>query len=306
MSQKLVVVYGAATIGQELVQAVATAGCDVFLIDHSEEMLKKGMERVENQLDAEIARWGLTGGEKRAILSRIKTGTCIKDAQKAWLIIETLKETLEVKRQLFKELDEICPPETILASNSATISITEIASECKHPERTIAMHFQSPIPKVPLIEISRGLHTSDATFEAAQRFSAMMNKTSICVYDCPGFVTTRIILPMINQAVKVLEEGIAGCDQIDTAMKLGFGLNSGPLTLADKIGIDTIVFYLENLYTETFDQSYLPAKLLKKLVRAGFKGLKSGRGFYAYGKDGLRIDNSELKSDQLSQAKCCK
>lgn len=304
MSQKIVVVYGAATIGQELVQAVATAGCEVILIDHSEEMLKKGIERVEKALDAEIIRWGLTGGEKRAIMSRIKTSTNINDTAKAWLVIETLKETLEVKRQLFKELDAVCPPTTILASNSATISITEIAAECLHPERTIAMHFQSPIPKVPLVEISRGLKTNIETFESAVRFATMMHKTTISVYDCPGFVTTRIILPMINQAVKVLEEGIAPCEQIDAAMKLGFGLNAGPMALADKIGIDTVVFYLENLYKETFDQSYLPAKLLKKLVRAGFKGVKSGRGFYRYGTDGLRVSDSGLKTEQLSQANC--
>lgn len=304
MSQKIVVIYGAATMGQELVQAVATAGCDVILIDHAPEKLAKGIAKVEAALDAEIARWGLTGGEKRAIMSRIKTSTDIKDAPKGWMVIETLKETLEVKRKLFKELDAICPPTTILASNSATISITEIASECQHPERTIAMHFQSPIAKVPLVEISRGLKTDETTFEAAIRFSNMMRKTNICVYDCPGFVSTRIVLPMINQAVKVFEEGIASCEQIDTAMKLGFGLNAGPMALADKIGLDTVVFYLENLYKETFDQSYLPAKLLKKLVRAGYKGVKSGRGFYRYGNDGLRIEDSGLKAEQLLQANC--
>jgi len=302
MSQKTVVVYGAATLGQELVQAVATAGCEVILIDHSEEKLKKGLARVEASLDAEIARWGLTSSEKRAIMSRIKASTRKEEATKGWLVIETLKETLEVKRQLFKELDEICKPETILASNSATISITEISAECSHPQRAIAMHFQSPIVKVPLVEISRGLMTNDTTYEAAVRFANMMRKTVISVYDCPGFVTTRIVLPMINQAVKVLEEGIAHCEQIDTAMKLGFGLNAGPLTLADKIGIDTVVFYLENLYKETFDQSYLPAKLLKKMVRASYKGVKTSKGFYHYGEDGMRIDNSGLTIEQLSQA----
>ncbi|PKL47158.1 MAG: 3-hydroxybutyryl-CoA dehydrogenase [Candidatus Riflebacteria bacterium HGW-Riflebacteria-2] len=302
MSQKIVVVYGAATLGQELVQAVATAGCEVILVDHSEEKLKKGLARVEAALDAEIARWGLTSSEKRAIMSRIKSSTQVSEAAKGWLVIETLKETLEVKRQLFKELDAICKPDTILASNSATISITEISSGCSYPQRTIAMHFQSPIVKVPLVEISRGLMTDDTTYEAAVRFANMMRKTVISVYDCPGFVTTRIVLPMINQAVKVLEEGIAPCEQIDTAMKLGFGLNTGPLALADKIGIDTVVFYLENLYTETFDQSYLPAKLLKKMTRAGYKGVKSNHGFYRYGEDGMRTENSGLKVEQLSQA----
>lgn len=301
MKQKIVVVYGAATLGQELVQAVATAGCEVILIDHSEEKLKKGLTRVEAALDAEIARWGLTTGEKRAIMSRIKGTTNKEDAAKGWLVIETLKETLEVKRQLFKELDAICKPEAILASNSATISITEIAAECQYPQRTIAMHFQSPIVKVPLVEISRGLKTDETTYEAAVRFANMMRKTVISVYDCPGFVTTRIILPMINQAVKVLEEDIATCEQIDTAMKLGFGLNAGPLGLADKIGIDTVVFYLENLYKETFDQSYLPAKLLKKMARAGLKGLKSNHGFYVYGEDGMRVENSGLQVKQMAQ-----
>ncbi|MDD3147808.1 MAG: 3-hydroxyacyl-CoA dehydrogenase NAD-binding domain-containing protein [Candidatus Riflebacteria bacterium] len=302
MSQKVVVIYGAATMGQELVQAVATAGCEVILIDHSEEKLNTGLKKVETALDSEIARWGLTSGEKRAIMSRIKGTTDIRESVKGWLVIETLKETLDVKRQLFKELDATCNPATIIASNSATISITEIAAGCKYPERTIAMHFQSPIPKVPLVEISRGLKTSDETFATAVRFAKMINKNVVSVYDCPGFITTRIILPMINQAVKVLEEGTASCEQIDTAMKLGFGLNAGPLALADKIGVDTVVFYLENLYGETFDQSYLPAKLLKKMVRAGYKGVKTSKGFYKYGSDGLRLSASGLRVEQLSQA----
>jgi 3-hydroxybutyryl-CoA dehydrogenase len=300
MTQKQVAIYGAATMGQELAQAVASSGTGVILIDYDEEMLKKGLARIEASLDAEIARWGLTSGEKKAILGRIVTSTSIDDVSKADFVIETLKETIEVKCQLFKELDKICPPETILASNSATISITEIAAECKHPERTIAMHFQSPIPKVPLVEISRGLHTNPQTYESALRLAKAMQKTVVSVYDCPGFVTTRIALPMINQAVKVLEEGIANCETIDTSMKLGFGLNSGPLALADRIGLDTVVYFLENLYKETFDQSYLPAKLLKKLIRAGFKGIKSQRGFYQYDKNMNRIPESALKITDLS------
>jgi 3-hydroxybutyryl-CoA dehydrogenase len=303
MTQNTVAIYGAATMGQELALAVAASGAGVILIDHSDSMLKKGLARIEAALDSEIARWGITSGEKKAILDRIQTSTSITDAVKSNFVIETLKETWEVKCQLFKEIDELCPAETIIASNSATISITEIAAECKHPERTIAMHFQGPIAKVPLVEISRGLHTSQETYEAAMRLAKMMHKTVVSVYDCPGFVTTRIALPMINQAVKVLEEGIANCDTIDTAMKLGFGLNSGPLALADRIGLDTVVFYLENLYKETFDQSYLPAKLLKKLLRAGFKGIKSQKGFYRYDKEMNRLPDSALKIQDLSMCK---
>ncbi|MGM0598518.1 MAG: 3-hydroxyacyl-CoA dehydrogenase family protein [Candidatus Rifleibacteriota bacterium] len=303
MTQKTVAIYGAATIGQELVLTVAKSGCEVVLIDPVQEMLENGLKRIERALDAEMARWGLTAGEKRAILGRIKTSTSIKDAKGKSFVIETLKETIDVKCQLFKELDEICSVDTILASNSATISITEIAAECSHPERTIGMHFQSPIPKVPLVEISRGLHTNDATYEAALILASMMRKTVVSVYDCPGFVTTRIALPMINQAVKVLEEGISNCETIDTAMKLGFGLNAGPLALADRIGLDTVVYYLENMYKETFDQSYLPAKLLKRLVRAGYKGVKGRKGFYRYEKDLTRIPNSGLNISELSMCK---
>jgi len=270
-----VVVYGAATIGQELAQAVATSGCEVIIMDKSEDLLKQGVSRIESELDARIARWGLTSGEKRAILSRIKSSTNIDDVANATFVIETVKETIETKKCLFKEIEGRCDSKTIIVTNSATISVTEIASECKNPSRTISMHFQSPIPKVPLVEISRGLKTSQETYEAALRFAAMLQKTAISVYDSPGFITTRIALPMINQAVKVMEEGTATCSQIDDAMKLGLGLNSGPLALADRIGIDTVVFYMENLYKETFDQSFLPAKLLKKMVRADFKGIKA-------------------------------
>jgi 3-hydroxybutyryl-CoA dehydrogenase len=300
MSQKTVVVYGAATMGLELAQTVATSGCEVILIDRLADKLEKALEKIELSLDAEIARWGLTSGEKKAILGKITTSTDVKDAAKGQFVVETIKTKLKAKIQLFKELDEICPAETILITNSATISITDIASECKHPERTIAMHFQNPIPKVPLVEISRGNRTNEDTYKAALWFAGMMQKKTISVYDCPGFVTTRIALPMINQAVKVFEEGIASCDQIDDAMKMGFGLNAGPLTLADKIGIDNVVFYMENLYKETFDQSYLPAKLLKKMARAGYLGVKSSRGFYSYEKDGSRAPNSSLKNEDLS------
>lgn len=298
-----VVVYGAATIGQELAQAVATSGCEVILMDKSEDLLKHGVSKIESELDARIARWGLTSGEKRAILSRIKTSTNIDDVANATFVIETVKETIETKKCLFKEIEDRCDSKTVIVTNSATISVTEIASECKDPSRTISMHFQSPIPKVPLVEISRGLKTSQETYEAALRLAAMLQKTAISVYDSPGFITTRIALPMINQAVKVLEEGIATCSQIDDAMKLGLGHNSGPLALADRIGIDTVVFYMENLYKETFDQSFLPAKLLKKMVRADFKGIKAKRGFYAYDESGKRLETSALKISDLSAVK---
>ena len=301
--QVSVVVYGAATIGQELTQTVATSGCEVILIDKSEVLLKSGVEKIESELDARIARWGLTSGEKRAIMSRIKTSTDINDVANANFVIETVKETLDEKKSLFKEIEEKCDEKAIIVTNSATISVTEIAAECKNPSRTISMHFQSPIPKVVLVEISRGLKTSQATYDAALRFASMLQKTAITVYDSPGFITTRIALPMINQAVKVLEEGIATCSQIDNAMKLGLGLNTGPLSLADRIGIDTVVFYMETLYQETFDQTFLPAKLLKKMVRADYKGQKNRRGFYAYDESGKRLSTEALKISDLSAVK---
>lgn len=300
MSQKLVVVFGVGPVGQGLAQAVAMSGCDVVLIDEAADKLEDSLVRITQALDSEIARWGLTEGEKKAILNRIRTSTDLKEAAKASHVIETIPEGLEGKRQLFSRLDGICPVETLLITNSATITVTDTAAGMKHPERLIGMHFLNPVRKTPVVEVSRGTQTSDAALENAKRFAKMLDKTVIQVYEYPGLVTTRVFLPMLNQAAKVLNEGIAGCADIDNAMKLGFGLNMGPFALADQMGVDSLLSWMESLHHETNDNAYLPSKLIRKMVRAGLYGIKSGRGFYRYGPDGRRIEGSGLSIRELS------
>ncbi|HEY9069757.1 MAG TPA: 3-hydroxyacyl-CoA dehydrogenase NAD-binding domain-containing protein [Candidatus Ozemobacteraceae bacterium] len=300
MSQKLVVVFGIGPVGQGLAQAVATSGCDVVLIDESAEKLQEALGKISQALDSEIARWGLTEGEKKGILGRIRTSTDMKEASKASHVIETIPEGLEVKRDLFRKLDGICPVDTLLISNSATSTVTDLSHGMKYPGRLIGMHFLNPVRKTPVVEVSRGIQTSDASFETAKRFAKMLDKTVIQVYEYPGLVTTRVFLPMLNQAAKVLNEGIAGCEDIDTAMKLGFGLNMGPFALADQMGIDALLSWMEQLHHETNDNAFLPSKLIRKMVRAGLNGIKSGRGFYRYGPDGRRIDGSGLSIGELS------
>jgi len=300
MSQKLVVVFGVGPVGQGLAQAVAASGCDVVLVDETADKLLESMEKINQAFDSEIARWGLTEGEKKAILNRIRTSTDLKEASKASHVIETIPEGLDAKRDLFRKLDAICPPETLFISNSATFPVTDLATGMKHPERLIGMHFLNPVRKTPVVEVSRGTHTSDAMLENAKRFAKMLEKTVIQVYEYPGLVTTRVFLPMLNQAAKVLNEGIAGCEDIDNAMKLGFGLNMGPFALADQMGIDALLSWMENLHHETNDNAFLPSKLIRKMVRAGLNGIKSGHGFYRYGTDGRRIEGSGLSIRDLS------
>lgn len=305
MSPKLVVLFGSGTMGQGLAHTVSKAGCDVVMIDKSEDQLQIARTQISQALDAEIARWGLTDGEKKAILSRIATSTDIDRASKADLVIETIPEIIQEKRELFGQLDAICPANAILASNSATLPITEIALGLQRPERMIGLHFLNPVEKTPVVEVARGQHTNDETYRRTLFFAGMLQKTPITVFECPGFVSTRIILPMINQAVKVLEEGTATCEDIDRTMKLGFGMNIGPMALADKTGVDALLFWMENLYQETYDQAYLPAKFLRKMVRAGLKGVKTGRGFYRYAEDGRRVDGSGLSPRELTTRAAC-
>lgn len=302
MSPKLVVLFGSGTMGQGLAHTIAKAGCEVIMIDSSEERLTAAQEKIGQALDAEIARWGLTSSEKKAILSRITISTDISQASKADLVIESIPEVMEEKRELFARLDVICPPDAILASNAASLPITEITAGLNRPERTIGLHFLNPVDKTSVVEVSRGLKTDDRTYQTILHFAGMLQKTPVTVFECPGFISTRIILPMINQAVKVLEEGTASCEDIDKTMKLGFGMNVGPMALADKVGVDALLFWMENLYQETFDQAFLPAKFLRKMVRSGLKGVKTGRGFFRYAEDGRRIEGSGLSPQELTNS----
>ncbi|MFH0931166.1 MAG: 3-hydroxyacyl-CoA dehydrogenase NAD-binding domain-containing protein [Candidatus Zixiibacteriota bacterium] len=284
-----VVVVGAGVMGRGISELIASTGCEVVLVDKSEEILKNSLHILSESMDNEIEKWGLTKSEKKAILSRISPTTSLEEVCNVKMVIETVPESLEIKKEAFKALDLSCSPETIIITNTSTLSITELASFTKRPDKVIGMHFLFPVTKVPLVEIVRGLKTSQQTYDAIKDFADQLNKTPVTVYEYPGYVTTRIIVPFLNEAMHVLMEGIASADDIDTAMKLGFGFNIGPLALADMMGLDVVMSWMENLLIELSEHKYNPCPLLRKMVRAGHLGQKTGQGFFIYDAEGNRI-----------------
>jgi 3-hydroxybutyryl-CoA dehydrogenase len=280
---------GAGVMGTGIAETVASTGTDVYLIDKTTKLAQKGIKRISENIDREIERWGMTKSDKKAILSRIRPSGDLSIVGDAEMVIEAIPDHLDIKRELFAQLDDLCPPETILVTNTSTLSISEIASVTNRPEKIIGMHFLNPVPKIQVVEVVRGLKTSDATYNTIREFAASMNKTPIQVYEYPGYVTTRISVPLLNEAMHVLMEGIASADDIDTAMKLGFGFNVGPLALADMMGLDEVMAWMENLLAELSEHKYNPCPLLRKMVRAGHLGVKTGEGFFKYDAEGNRI-----------------
>jgi 3-hydroxybutyryl-CoA dehydrogenase len=289
MSFSKVAVIGAGVMGQGISQTVASTGTEVLLFDLDEEHLSGGLKSLSDEMDREIERWGMTSSEKKAILARIKATSNIGDAEDFPLVIEAIPEDLGLKKSLFSALDKICPAETVFVTNTSTLSITEIGAATTRPGNVIGLHFLNPVPKIPLVEIVRGLKTSDETYEKIREFAASLGKTPVKVFEYPGYVTTRIIVPLLNEAMHVLMEGVATAHDIDNAIKLGYGFNIGPLALADKMGLDVVMDWMENLLNELSDHKYNPCPVLRKMVRAGHLGVKTGQGFFKYDKDGNRI-----------------
>jgi 3-hydroxybutyryl-CoA dehydrogenase len=289
MSFSKVVVVGAGVMGQGISQTVASTGTEVLLFDINEGQLQSSVKSLSDEMDREIERWGMTSSEKKAILSRIKTSSDLNYAGDFPLVIEAIPEDLFLKRELFSQLDSVCPKETIFVTNTSTLSITEIAAGTTRPDKVIGLHFLNPVPKIPLVEIVRGLNTSDETYNKIRDFAQSLGKTPVKVFEYPGYVTTRIIVPLLNEAMHVLMEGVATAPDIDNAIKLGYGFNIGPLALADKMGLDVVMAWMENLLNELSDHKYNPCPLLRKMVRAGQHGVKSGQGFFKYDKEGNRI-----------------
>ncbi len=302
MNLTKIVIIGAGIMGQGLAEAIATSGTDVTLVDKTTKLAEQGIKGIKESIDREIEKWGLTESDKKAILSRIQPSSDLSLAEDAEIIIEAIPEEFEMKKSLFEKLDLICSKDTLLITNSGTLSISEIAATTNRPEKVIGMHFLNPVTKIPLVEIVKGLKTDDTTFKKAVDFAELLDKKWITVNEYPGYVTTRIIVPLLNEAMHVLMEGVASAEDIDKAMKLGFGFNVGPLTLADLMGLDVIMSWMENLIHELSDHKYNPCPLLRKMVRAGHLGVKTGKGFFEYDKEGNKIikkKNGTVTTEEL-------
>jgi 3-hydroxybutyryl-CoA dehydrogenase len=281
---KRIAVIGAGTMGNGIAHVFAQHGTQVSLVDVNQRQLDKALATIRGNMDRQIKKQALTEADRDAALGRIQTATALDAAAQAELIVEAASEATDLKLDLFRRLDGIAAPGVILASNTSSISITLLAAQTKRPDRVIGMHFMNPVPVMQLVEIIRGVATSDETAASVMETAKVLGKTPVAVQDYPGFVANRVLLPMINEAVFCVMEGVATPEAVDTVMKLGMNHPLGPLALADLIGLDVCLAILEVLHRGLGDDKYRPCPLLKNMVAAGRLGRKSGRGFYDYGK----------------------
>ena len=289
MSLQQIGVIGAGQMGAGIAQVAAQAEIAVVMHDVAPDMCKRGVDSIERNLDRMIERGRFKPEDRDRVMRRVETTTNLEDLAKVGFVIEAVIENEDAKIALLQKLDKVCPPETIFASNTSSISITKMGAKTSRADRVIGMHFMNPVPAMKLVEIIRGLATSEATFQQTRTLAEQLGKTTMTAQDFPGFIVNRVLLPMINEAIYTMYEGVGGVTDIDTAMKLGTNQPMGPLELADLIGLDTCLAIMEVMHRVLGDDKYRPCPLLKKYVDAGYLGRKSGRGFYVYDEKGALI-----------------
>lgn len=287
-------VVGGGTTGQRIILMIATKGIEVTFLDLSQEKIDQAFEEMANELDSRIEHWGMTSGDKRAVLSRIKGTTEYKDFKDCDLVIECILSkvrefSVEIRKNVFKKIEESVSKDTIIATNSTTTVITELSSELENKDRCVSLHFSTTAPSASVVEVVRGLHTSQSVCDNIHKFTTLINKIPVPVDESPGLISVRLFIALIGEACDVLMEGVASKENIDLTMKNGLGLPLGPFEMADKIGLDKVVRYMDNLHKEFGDLKYKPSPLIKKLVRANRLGRKSGKGFYSYDENGNKI-----------------
>jgi 3-hydroxybutyryl-CoA dehydrogenase len=283
MSIERIAVIGGGTMGNGIAHVCAQAGRQVTMVDTEQDLLERALNTIFKNLDRQVKKEIISAGEKDETVNRISTTVDMEEAvEEAELVVEAVSEKIALKEKIFRALDESAPADAILATNTSSISITEIAAFTHRPEKVIGMHFMNPVPVMKLVEVIRGLATNDATTRAVMDLSMELGKTPVEVNDFPGFVSNRVLMPMINEAIFALMEGVADAEAIDTVMKLGMAHPMGPLALADLIGLDICLSILEVLHRDLGDDRYRPCPLLRKYVAAGWLGKKSGKGFFAY------------------------
>jgi 3-hydroxybutyryl-CoA dehydrogenase len=283
---KEIAIIGAGVMGQGIAQTFSAAGLDVLLIEKNEKQMKQSKAMLSANMDREIKRWAMTKSEKKAILSRIVWDTSLDKIADRDLIIEAVDEDFDLKVKIFAELDKKAKKECIFVSNTSTLSLTKISEKTSRPDKMIGLHFLNPVPKIPVVEVVKCLHTSAETIKRVKVFISNIGKTPVEVYEYPGFVTTRAIVPLLNEAMHILQEGIATAKDIDTAMRLGYNFQMGPLEMADSMGLDEVLAWMETLWKTLGEPRYRACPIIRKLVREQKLGKKSGEGFYKYDEHG--------------------